>query len=249
MIKMIKIARIDKAHYHCYNFKVAIQRRNCIVKSISSNQSKQSTRDVILHAIKSSHQAKVDELAEVANISPVTVRHHLNTLQADGLIEASSVRRKVGRPYYVYSLSEKGQELFPKRYVRLTSRLLDELKDDMSDDIVIKMFKNVVHGIIEEHAEIIESLSFEERLDYLIDLLKEEGFLARWEETKQGYRLVEYSCPYFSIGHKHTEICTFDRELILNVLRTPVEQHSCMLEGADCCEFTVKAKTAEIQNS
>ena len=90
-----------------------------------ASNSKMSTRDTILHTIKSSQQVNVEELAEVADVSPVTVRHHLNALQADGLIEAESIRRKVGRPYYVYSLSEKGHELFPKRYVRLTSRLLD----------------------------------------------------------------------------------------------------------------------------
>ncbi|MEZ4516828.1 MAG: DeoR family transcriptional regulator [Chloroflexota bacterium] len=78
-----------------------------------SEQRKQSTREVILHTIKLSPQIAVEALAEAADVSPVTVRHHLNALQADGLIEAESVRRKVGRPYYVYSISERGQELFP----------------------------------------------------------------------------------------------------------------------------------------
>lgn len=78
------------------------------------NHKKRSTRDIILHTIKQSPQSTVEELAGAADISPVTVRHHLNALQADGIIETASIRRKVGRPYYVYSLSEKGQELFPR---------------------------------------------------------------------------------------------------------------------------------------
>ena len=110
------------------------------MKVISSNN-KKSTRDIILESIKSSHQAKVEDLAEAANVSPVTVRHHLNSLQADGLIESDSVRRKVGRPYYVYSLSEKGEELFPKRYVRLTTRLLEELKSTLPADTLDQILK------------------------------------------------------------------------------------------------------------
>lgn len=208
------------------------------MKSVSS-KNKQSTRDLILLKIKSSQQANVEELAEAANVSPVTVRHHLNSLQAEGLIEATSVRRKVGRPYYVYSISEKGQELFPKRYVRLTSRLLDELKARLPADLVNEVFSSVVEGVIDDHRGQFEHLPIEKRLDYLIDLLGDEGFLAEWDKVDGRYTITEYSCPYLSVGRSHTEICTFDKELIVNVLQTPVEQHSCMLQGADCCEFSV----------
>jgi len=207
------------------------------VKNITSKK-KQSTRDVILYAIKSSNQATVEDLAEAAEVSPVTVRHHLNTLQANGLIEANSVRRKVGRPYYVSNISERGQELFPKRYVRLTSRLLDELKDRLPEAAVTEIFRGVVDRILDEHRGEYEHLLFEERLNYLVSLLADEGFLSSWEKTSDGYRFIEYSCPYLSVGNHHTEVCTFDRELILNVMQTPIQQHTCMLEGESCCEFT-----------
>lgn len=204
-----------------------------------ASKGKKSTRDIILQTIRKSQQANVEELAEVANVSPVTVRHHLNALQADGLIETTSVRRKVGRPYYVYSLSERGQELFPKRYVRLTSRLLDELKSRLPAEMVTDLFGSVVEGVIDDHRSEFESLDFEGRLDYLIELLAEEGFVASWEKTDSGYQLTEHSCPYLSIGRTHSEICTFDRQLIVSVLETPIEQHTCMLEGAECCQFTI----------
>jgi predicted ArsR family transcriptional regulator len=79
-------------------------------------------------------------------------------------------------------------------------------------------------------------------LDYLVDILGEEGFLSSWEKTADGYKLTEYSCPYLSVGHSHSEVCTFDRELMLTVLQTPIQQHSCMLEGATCCEFSLLTK-------
>lgn len=82
------------------------------MKSVTSKD-KQSTRDLILHALKASAQSKIESLAEAADVSPVTVRHHLNSLQAEGLIEVESVRRKVTAVLRLY-LSEKGNELFPK---------------------------------------------------------------------------------------------------------------------------------------
>jgi predicted ArsR family transcriptional regulator len=207
---------------------------------------KRTTRDVILHSIKSSPHSTVEELAEAADVSPVTVRHHLNALLAAGAIEAASVRRKVGRPYYVYSLSEQGQELFPKRYVRLTNRLLGQMKDRLPQALIDEIFAGVVDNVLEEHRGEFEHLPLEGRLEYLVELLAEEGFLSTWEKTDTGFRLVEYSCPYLSLGVAHAEVCTFDKKLMDGVLQLPVQQESCMLHGADCCQFTVSITTETV---
>lgn len=201
-----------------------------------------TTRDTILQTIKAQPKANVDALASAANVSPVTVRHHLNALQANGLIELESVRRKVGRPYYVYSLSEKGQEMFPKRYVRLTSRLLDEMKLHLPSEAFQDVLSNVVNGVLDDHRGEFEHLDMEDRLDYLVKLLADEGFLAHWKKTEGGYLLTEFSCPYISLGETHSEICSMDKELIITVLDVPVQQNSCMLEGGTCCEFLVKTE-------
>jgi DeoR family transcriptional regulator, suf operon transcriptional repressor len=214
------------------------------VKIVTIN-GKQSTRDIILQAIKSSHQASVEELAEAANVSPVTVRHHLNSLQADGLLVLKSIRRKVGRPHYVYSLSERGHELFPQKYVRLSSRLLDELKTQFPAEIVGALFSGVAQRMVHDHQEDLESLpTLEDRLDYLVKMLAEEGFLAEWQRVGNQYRLIEYSCPYISVGQKHSEVCQFDQELILSVLGSDFTKDSCMLQGDPCCQFTVLADSS-----
>lgn len=238
---MIKIATIDKKEGHCYT--QARLERDCNVESVTS-KGKKSTRGVILQAIKSSPQTKIEDLAVVADVSPVTVRHHLNALQADGLIEVESVRRKVGRPYYVYSLSQQGQELFPQRYFSLTNRLLDELKSRLPENTVNDIFSGVVKSLVDQHKKEFEALDFEARLNYVIELLAEEGFMARWGRTASGYEIIEYSCPYISVGHKHAEVCTFDKELMLTVLNTAIEQHSCMLNGDDFCHFSMIDMTA-----
>lgn len=203
------------------------------------SKGRQSTREKILHTIKSMHTATVGDLADAVDVSPVTVRHHLNALQADGKIEAESIRREIGRPHYVYSLSEAGEELFPQKYFRLSSRILEELKRRFSPDEVSEIFDGVVQNIISEHEGEYERLSFEGKLDYLVSLLSQEGFLAKWEKSGDQYRLTEYSCPYQSIGESHTEVCTFDTGLIIRVLNAPIEQHSCMLQGDSCCQFTI----------
>lgn len=214
---------------------------------LATGKEKQSTRDLILHALKASAQSNIDSLAKAADISPVSVRHHLNGLQADGLIEVESVRHKVGRPYHVYNLSEKGHELFPKKYFSLANRLLEELKERLPADTVNEIFISLVNRMLEERADEFEGLSIEERLNYVINLLGSEGFLARWEKMADGrYQIIEYSCPYISIGQQHAEVCTLDKQIMISVLGTAVEQQSCMLDGDDCCQFTLPLQPADI---
>ncbi len=203
---------------------------------------KQSTRDLILYTLKTTNQAKVDDLAKAVHVSPVTVRHHLNTLQADGLIEMDSVRRKVGRPYYIYSLTEKGHELFPRKYVRLTNRLLEELKDNLPPDTLNNVFDGIAKKIIAEHEGKFEHLSFENRLVYLTTILREEGFIVEWEHDENQYTLIEYGCPYYSVGDQHLEICGLDKDLMISILQTPVEQTKCILHGDDICKFTFSSE-------
>lgn len=200
-----------------------------------------NTRDTILHKIKEMHTATVDNLAEAADVSPVTVRHHLNALMAEGSIEATPVRRSVGRPHITYSLSEAGEELFPKNYFRLSTLLLEELRDRFSPEVVTSIFNGVANRIVLQNSGQFEGLPFEERLDFLVELLSKEGFMSRWEKNGDKYQLTEFGCPWLSIGEVHSEVCSFDKKLIDSILQTKFQQSSCMLNGDSCCQFSITA--------
>jgi predicted ArsR family transcriptional regulator len=79
-----------------------------------------STRDRILQTSPCS--ANITELAEAVGINPISVRHHLSSLQVEGLLSSEEERHGVGRPRLVYMLTEAGMEKFPTRYLRLTTR-------------------------------------------------------------------------------------------------------------------------------
>jgi predicted ArsR family transcriptional regulator len=121
--------------------------------------------------------------------------------------------------------------------------LLDELKARFPAELVNEMFNDVVERLAAEHEGKLVGLTFEQRLDYLVGLLKAEGFLAAWEPTASGYVLSEYSCPYYSVGQRHSEVCSFDKQLMQIVLDTEIVQTSCMLNGDPSCDFAVESPT------
>ena len=99
-----------------------------------------STRDRVLRTLLVRDQCTINELAEAVDINPISVRHHITKLEAERLVDSSEERHGVGRPRRQYYLTEKGRELFPKRYLQLTLRLLDQLKETMPEEMVDELF-------------------------------------------------------------------------------------------------------------
>src|SRR5512135_1037556 len=124
-----------------------------------------STRDRILQTLVSQPRSTITDLASAVDINAISVRHHLTSLQAEGLVAAEEERHGVGRPRLVYGLTEKGLERFPTRYLRLTNRLLDQMKDSMPPAVISKLFSAMASEIASDYAQQIKTLTVEEKLD------------------------------------------------------------------------------------
>ena len=74
-----------------------------------------STRQKVLHTLLRNHRCSIIELAEAVDINPISVRHHISKLQADGLVASEEEKHGVGRPRQVFFLTEAGLEEFPNQ--------------------------------------------------------------------------------------------------------------------------------------
>jgi len=201
-----------------------------------------STRDRILQTLLRKPRTTINALAEAVGINPISVRHHLTNLQVEGLVSTEEERHGVGRPRLVYFLTEAGTERFPTRYLRLTSRLLDQLKSTMPEPMVGKLFSQMASDMAEDYTDQMKGLSMEERLDLTKTLLTEEGFNVEWEKAGNQYQIHEITCPYLRIGQSHPEVCTVDQTLISKMLAVPVEKIQCILSGDAHCTYVVQAE-------
>lgn len=201
-----------------------------------------STRDRILQTLLRSPRSTINDLAKAVGINPISVRHHLTNLQMEGLVEAQEERHGVGRPRLVYIITEAGMEHFPTRYLRLTTRLLSQMKESMSGPMVNKLFSRVAEDLAADYAKQVKGLSMEERLDTVKELLADEGFTVEWEKSDDGYRIHEITCPYYQIGQTHPEVCTVDQTLISKMLAVPANKVQCILDGSSHCTYLVHPK-------
>lgn len=201
-----------------------------------------STRDRILQTLLRQPRSSINELAEAVGINPISVRHHLTNLQMEGLVDAQEERHGVGRPRLVYVLTEEGMERFPTRYLRLTTRLLAQMKESMSGPMVTKLFSQVAEDLAADYTAQLKGLSMEERLETVKELLAEEGFTVEWEKADDEYRIHEITCPYYQIGQNHPEVCAVDQTLISKMLAVPANKVQCILDGSSHCTYVVHPK-------
>src|SRR5512140_2845152 len=117
-----------------------------------------STRERILQTLLNHPRSTINELADAVGINAISVRHHLTSLQADGLVVYEEERHGVGRPRLVYFLTEQGLERFPTNYLRLTTRLLDELKESLPEPMVSKLFANMANDLAARYTDQIQYL-------------------------------------------------------------------------------------------
>lgn len=201
-----------------------------------------TTRDRVLRSLLLNQKRTVNELAESVDINPISVRHHVTKLEAEGLILSEEERHGVGRPRLVFSLTPKGMEQFPQRYLQLTSRLLEQLKSNLSENVLGSIFKEVAEGIADDitHNINLEDLDLKERLELLQEALTAEGFTVHIEEEEGNIYIVEASCPYHHVGEDHPEICVVDQELIAHFISSDPVRVECILDGDKQCKYLIK---------
>jgi len=202
-----------------------------------------NTRDRVLKTLLLRQECTINELADSVGIKPISVRHHVNKLEAEGLITSTEERHDVGRPRLVYSLTPKGMEEFPTRYLTLTLRLLEQLKATLPEKMIGDIFRKIAQNIALELTEDLETenLPIEERLNILKDLMATEGFTIEWKKEGDDYHIIEANCPFHHLGETHTEICAVSQELIANVTDVSPKQVTCILDGDTQCKYIVPA--------
>lgn len=215
------------------------------------DETTRSTRERVLQTLLKKHRCTINELAEAVEINPISVRHHIARLQAEGLVASDEERHGVGRPRQVYFLTEAGLEHFPTRYLRLTIRLLQQLKEQMPAAVVGRLFSQMATDLVQEYANEarVQGLTIEQRLEMVKNLLREEGFEIEWERKGDQFHIREVSCPYFHVGQNHPEICWVDQTLISTILDLPAEKVKCVLDGDNYCTYVVPHSLSELVTS
>lgn len=206
----------------------------------------QPVRRRITEILKERQTATVAELAGELGMAQVSVRHHLDILVGEDLVESAGVRRRdgAGRPSQIYSLTPGAVRLFPRRHDILAADMLIEMKGLLPAAEVREVFRRLAEKNAHESPSAIQGQSVQDRLDEVTRFLTQKGYNARWEACGDHYEIVACNCPYVGVADHHPELCMMDAVMMEHLLPDAVRTESRALDGSPHCTYVIDLQPA-----
>ena len=198
----------------------------------------ESTRGQIVTILRGS-PCTVDELAEKLNLTDNAVRAHLATLERDGVVRQTGLRRGPRKPHFTYALTEEADKLFPKAYDALLNQLIAVLKTRLQPDEIEDVLREVGRAVAADAAPGKEG-NLEGRVQTALKVLEAIGGAA--EAEKEGDKIVIRSggCPLAAAVNVHPEVCRLAETLVSEIVKAPVVEQ-CVRDGRPKCRFEIDA--------
>jgi predicted ArsR family transcriptional regulator len=201
------------------------------------------TRRRILVTMMEHEGMTADELAEEVGITPVAVRRHLTNLERDRLVEREQVRRPLGRPNFVYRLTEAAHLLFPNNYDQLANYVLRAIEQYFGEEAVERIFEQRRRELARTYEARVNGETLPARLEQLTQLREEDGYLAAWEKQPDGsFILHQYHCPIERVAEVCGAACAQELELFADLLRAEVNRKQHHVMGDPACSYQIRPK-------
>jgi predicted ArsR family transcriptional regulator len=187
----------------------------------------------------------VDELAEGLAITKNAVRQHLVTLERDGLVEMRGTLPTGGRPRELYTLTDKGRELFPRQYSWFAELLVGLLKEQLGSPRLKEKLYALGQRVGQSLAsQSVAGASRAERAEQLAAAMAEIGYQARHLPGSRTDQTIEAkNCVFHRLAERHPEVCQFDLGLMGAFAQTTVAHEECMVRGGSVCRFKLSSSS------
>ena len=201
------------------------------------------TKDRILDQVLLLQKATITQLSDALDISEISVRHHLISLVEEGIVSSSEERHGVGRPRFVYRLTEKGFQNAPTNYGTLNDHALHTMKRVLGTDTLNELFKQIGIDLAEGYTSSLTSQDHDQNLEQASNHLIQDGFVFSWARSDEKCVLTMHHCPFHRLGQNHPEVCCITLALLESLIQQPISHETCILRGEAACTYTY-----EVQN-
>ena len=205
----------------------------------------QTTRQGILEYLQRHGRATVKELGQLLRLTSTGIRQHLTVLERDGLVDAHEERGRVGRPTLVYSLTEKAEGLFPRRYDQLALSLLEEIRSVEGRERLYELLHGVAGRLAEPFWERVQGKSLAERVRETARIMQEQGCLVDWEQRNGEFRLDEYTCPFPRVAKQDSSVCALHVDFVRLLTGGDTRLVQSLLRGQRACSYRIRPLSEE----
>ncbi len=197
------------------------------------------TKDKIIILLKKNDGLTTGELSRHVGITPMGIRQHLLALERKNLIRYEMKKNGIGRPAFVYRLTELADDVFPKGYPSFTLDLLSDLEATDGRDKIDAVFRKRKERLFEKMAGLLARYDFDEKINVLSTVLGENGYFVELADEGNGYALNLYNCPISRISYSYSEACNYEMELISELLGTPATLNKAVSNRDSYCSVGI----------
>src|SRR5262245_25501116 len=194
----------------------------------------------LLEAIRRRGGMTIQQGVQFAAVTPTAVRHRLNRVMAQGLIERVRQHEGRGRPRYSYILTEQAHVMMGQNYADLAKTLWAELKTFEDRAVGMRVLRRVADRLADHYRRQMPGRDVPERLAALKRLLADRGVDAEVDTAGSSTVLRQHSCPYHELAEADRTVCGIEMRMFEKVLDADLKLAQCRLDGHRCCEFEVR---------
>ncbi|MCO6452058.1 MAG: helix-turn-helix domain-containing protein [Caldilineales bacterium] len=198
-------------------------------------------RKTILEILKRQGYATVNDLADALDMAPVSVRHHLDLLIGDGLVDSPRVRRTAGagRPQQVYALLPAADAYFPNNYLLMADESLRALKQSLPQDAMLGIMAEVAGRTAAQAPDDLPQMPPREQAVIITGFLNEHGYMADYEWEETSFVIHTCNCPYSDLAASHPELCHMDLMLVGQLAGTQPQRVAHIADGDARCSYRI----------
>lgn len=199
------------------------------------------TKQKLLNILKKDQMLTIKEIMTYFMISEIAVRRHIHELIQQGFLKKQSIKQKVGRPYYVYALTEKGHATFPNENETLPLEILQDLETIQGEQAVKSVLAQRMKRERTQFLTEVESDSFDQRIATIARIQEDKGFMVEYDQMNDGnYEIRNYNCPIINIASKYQQICSNEKQVLSEVFSSStVHLKSCIATGGNFCKWVI----------
>lgn len=199
------------------------------------------TRKKIIMLLKKSEHLTVAEMSKEMGITSMAVRQHLMSLEKRGIINYTTRKYGIGRPVFLYKLTDVGLDFFTKAYGTLAKDVLGIVESMDGREKVASIFeKRMEKQLTKRRAAIGHDGPVAERLMALASTLDKEGYMVETRDLGDAMELKKFNCLIYNIVGDYPEPCEFELKLYNELFNGSVERLECQRDGNPACVYTIR---------
>jgi predicted ArsR family transcriptional regulator len=202
-----------------------------------------STRMEVLELLRRKGHASAETIAADLRVTPNAVRQHLTNLERDGFVVSSPEKSRRGRPSLLFTLTERADSVFPKRYGQLATMVLQEVQEMGGPNVLDEIFERMATRHAGAIGRNLDGLDFDEKLRRVVAWIGRAGTLAEQTETPEGVKVTIHNCPFRNTALKFPQVCAITPHLISQLVGTAVSQADSIHRHDPYCSFVVARPT------